>query len=125
MLWEDPPHSLEVPPAKGATTGEACRGSALGNGQRPAVRRHGGRIQPLPKNSCTFRASPFPSASTEGALLVRPPQGGGDITLEAARRDTGAGRAGGGWDVASRTGPEDVTVGTSPQGSRGPRAGRA
>ena len=98
MLWEGPPRSLEVPPAKGATAGEACRGSTLGSGQRagPAVRRRGGRIQPLPQNSCTFTASPFPSASTEGALLVRPPQGGGDIILEAARRDTGAGRAVGG-----------------------------
>lgn len=26
----------------------------------------------LPQNSCTFRASPFPSASTEGALLSAP-----------------------------------------------------
>ncbi|XP_065783655.1 collagen alpha-1(I) chain-like [Muntiacus reevesi] len=88
-LWEDPPRSLEVPPAKGATAGEACRGSALGSGQQSAVRRPGGRVQPLPKNSCTFRASPFPSASTEGALLVRPPQGGDDVTLKAAGRDMG------------------------------------
>ena len=38
MLWEGPPRSLEVPPAKGAMAGEACRGSALGSGQRAAAR---------------------------------------------------------------------------------------
>ncbi|CAI9175130.1 unnamed protein product [Rangifer tarandus platyrhynchus] len=121
--------SKETPPRKATWSGqrtavvEDC--PSLADEPGPAWNPGGGKEAQEPPRAKS--AAPEASGHRGRVLpltLAHLRQGGDDVT-SSPPGGTRVRAEQGGWDVAPGSGAKDVTVGTGPQGSRCPRAGRA